>query len=118
MWIEAWARPLAMARPSRSGPQRRQRSKGCGPATKQMRDGHRGSYRGYDGWFATPINNAKLAAVAVYSDQVAAFLRLFELCSGEYPRFYASVRQLGAVDKAHRAEALEASESCDGGGRS
>jgi predicted aminopeptidase len=85
---------------------------------KQMRDGRWGGYRGYDAWFATPINNAKLAAVAVYSDQVAGFMRLFELCGGDYPQFYAAVRQLGAVEKAKRGEALDAADSCSGGGLS
>jgi predicted aminopeptidase len=79
---------------------------------RQMRDGRWRGYRGYDAWFDAPINNAKLAAVAVYGDQVTAFLRLFDLCSGDYPLFYASVERLGAVAKARRAEALEAADTC------
>jgi predicted aminopeptidase len=80
---------------------------------RQMRDSRWGGYRRYDVWFDAPINNAKLAATSVYGDQVATFLRLFELCSGDYPRFYASVRRIGALDKAYRAEALKAADSCD-----
>ena len=79
---------------------------------RQMRDGNWRGYRGYDAWFNAPINNAKLAAVAVYGDLVPAFMRLFDLCSGDYPLFYASVERLGAMDKAHRAEALEAADAC------
>lgn len=79
---------------------------------RKMRDGRWGGYRGYDGWFDTPINNAKLAATSVYSDQVPAFLRLFQLCSEDYPQFYASVRRLGALDKVYRAEALKAAATC------
>ena len=85
---------------------------------RQMRDRRWGGYRKYDAWFDAPINNAKLAATSVYSDGVPAFLRLFELCSGDYPRFYEFVRRFGALDKAHRAEAIEAAETCDGAGRS
>lgn len=80
---------------------------------RHMRDRRWGRYRGYDAWFASPINNAKLAATSVYSDQVAAFLGLFDLCSGDYIRFYASVRRIGALDEAHRAEALAAADSCN-----
>jgi predicted aminopeptidase len=85
---------------------------------RQMRDRRWGGFRGYDAWVDTPINNAKLAATSVYSDRVPAFLRLFDLCSGDYPRFYASVRRLGELDKAYRAQALEAADTCDGAGRS
>ena len=79
---------------------------------RHMRERRWGRYRGYDVWFASPINNAKLAATAVYGEQVPAFLHLFDLCSGDYIRFYASVRRIGALDEAHRAEALAAADSC------
>ena len=80
---------------------------------RQMRDRRWRGHQGYDAWFDAPINNAKLAATALYSDRVPAFLRLFDLCSGDYPRFYASVRRVGALDKAYRVEALEAADTCD-----
>ena len=79
---------------------------------RQMRDSRWGGYRGYDAWIDAPINNAKLAATSVYSDQVPAFLRLFDLCSQDYPRFYAAVRRLGALDKARRDEALRSARTC------
>jgi predicted aminopeptidase len=79
---------------------------------RQMRDESWGGYRRYDGWIESPINNAKLAAMSVYNDLVPAFLRLFELCSGDYPRFYAAVARLGRVGKPERAEALEATTAC------
>jgi predicted aminopeptidase len=80
---------------------------------REMRDRRWGGYRRYDAWFDAPINNAKLAATSVYGDEVAAFVHLFGLCSGDYPRFFASVRRIGALDKAHRAEALKAADTCD-----
>ena len=80
---------------------------------RQMRDKRWPGFRGYDAWFASPINNAKLAATAVYGEQVPAFLRLFDLCSGDYPRFYASVRQIADLHKPSRAEALKAVATCD-----
>ena len=78
---------------------------------RQMRDRRWGGYRGYDAWFDAPINNAKLAATSVYNDLVPAFVRLYGLCSGDYPRFYASVRRLGGLDKAHRNEALKSANT-------
>ncbi|WP_245474091.1 aminopeptidase [Mesorhizobium sp. M2A.F.Ca.ET.042.01.1.1] len=80
---------------------------------RQMRDKHWAGYRGYDAWFDSPINNAKLAATAVYGEEVPAFLHLFDLCSGDYPRFYASVRRIGALPAPSRAEALKAATTCD-----
>ncbi|MER8390104.1 aminopeptidase [Mesorhizobium sp. M1428] len=85
---------------------------------RQMRDKRWGGYRGYDAWFDAPINNAKLAATSVYSDRVPAFLQLFDLCSGDYPRFYAAVRRLGALDKARRTEALAGADACYGDSQS
>lgn len=80
---------------------------------RQMRDKRWAGYRGYDAWFDSPINNAKLAATAVYGEEVPAFLHLFDLCSGDYPRFYASVRRIGALPGPSRAEALKAATTCD-----
>jgi predicted aminopeptidase len=85
---------------------------------RQLRDRRWRGYRRFDAWFDTPINNAKLAAISVYSDQVTAFVRLFDLCSGDYPRFYASVQQLGTLDKANRADALKAAGACYGSDQS
>ena len=80
---------------------------------RRMRDKRWAGYRGYDAWFDAPINNAKLAATAVYGEQVPAFLRLFDLCSGDYPRFYASVRRIADLHKPSRAEALKAADTCN-----
>ncbi|RUW97631.1 aminopeptidase, partial [Mesorhizobium sp. M8A.F.Ca.ET.023.01.1.1] len=80
---------------------------------RQIRDRRWAGYRGYDAWFDAPINNAKLAATAVYGEQVPAFIRLFNLCSGDYPRFYASVRRIADLHEPARAEALKAAATCD-----
>jgi len=80
---------------------------------RYMRNGRWGGYNGYDGWIDAPINNAKIAATSVYNDRVPAFSRLFELCAGDYPRFYAAVKRLGRVAKADRVRALEAVAGCE-----
>ena len=79
---------------------------------RRMRDTRWGGYRGYDAWFDSPINNAKLAATAVYGEQVPAFLRLYDLCGGGYPRFYAAVRRIGNLPAASRAQALKTAATC------
>ena len=79
---------------------------------RKLREQRWGGYAGYDGWFASPINNAKIAATSVYNDRVPAFMRLFELCSGDYPRFYNAVRRIGGLAKPDRETALEAAKSC------
>tara|TARA_R110002020_G_scaffold110627_18_gene255565 strand:+ start:33 stop:1088 length:1056 start_codon:yes stop_codon:yes gene_type:complete len=81
-----------------------------GQRYRRMRDDRWNGYSGFDGWFAAPVNNARLAATGVYNDLVPAFLRLFELCGGDYPRFYAAVARIGG--RADRASALEAAKGC------
>lgn len=77
-----------------------------------MRDRKWNGYRGYEGWFSQPINNAKLAAASVYDERVPAFVRLFNLCAGDYPRFYEAVKRIGALNLADRVEALEQAKTC------
>lgn len=80
---------------------------------REMRDRRWNGYRGYDGWFDEPINNAKLAAASVYDERVPAFLRLFKLCSDDYSRFYAAVRRIGGIKPPSRVKALEQARSCE-----
>ncbi|AKH99187.1 putative aminopeptidase [Hoeflea sp. IMCC20628] len=80
---------------------------------RQMRQSRWGGFRGYDAWVEAPINNAKIAATSVYNDRVPAFVRLFELCAGDYPRFYKAVGRLGRLAKADRAAALETAKACE-----
>ncbi|MCY0148196.1 aminopeptidase [Hoeflea sp. G2-23] len=81
--------------------------------TRRMRKQQWGGFSGYDAWVEAPINNAKIAATSVYNDRVPAFVRLFELCAGDYPRFYKAVGRLGRLAKADRAAALEAAKRCE-----
>lgn len=79
---------------------------------QRMRDRRWGGYDGYDGWFEGPINNARIAATAVYTDLVPDFLRLFDICGEDYPRFYNAVESLGSIDRSMRASALRKLEDC------
>lgn len=50
----------------------------------------------YEPWFSDPLNNAKLAAVATYFDEVAMFRDLLRKQNGDFSAFYASVRRQAA----------------------
>ena len=65
---------------------------------QQLKDSWGGN-TAYDRWFSQPVNNARLAAVGAYSDLVPAFRVLFDQSNGDFTLFYASVRQLAALDK-------------------
>jgi predicted aminopeptidase len=68
-------------------------------------------FAGYDDWFEGPINNAKLAAVAIYRKLVPDFERLLASCGGDFARFYSKVAELGELARRARRVRL-ASESC------
>jgi predicted aminopeptidase len=65
-------------------------------------------FTGYDRWFATPPNNARVASVAVYTRMVPAFQALLEREGGDLPRFYAEVKRLAALSKEEREAHLKA----------
>ncbi len=60
-----------------------------------------GGYAGYDRWFAEPLSNAHLAAIATYHDFVPAFRGLLQQ-SRDLPAFYESARQLSAMKETER----------------
>ena len=64
-----------------------------------------GGYVGYDRWFAEPLSNAHLAAVATYHDYVPAF-RVLLAQEKTFPRFYAAAARLAALDKPQRQQQL------------
>ena len=62
----------------------------------------------YDGWFAKPINNARLNTIATYYDLVSGFQRLLESNGGELEKFYREVQALKKIPKETRHELLRA----------
>jgi predicted aminopeptidase len=74
---------------------------------QELRNGKWGGYAGYDGWFATDLNNAKLASLAVYSARVPAFEALLAREHGDLAKFYAEVKRLAAMPKPARDAALD-----------
>jgi predicted aminopeptidase len=66
-----------------------------------------GGYAGYDRFFAEPLSNAHLAAIATYTDFVPAFRALLAR-EGSFPRFYAAARKLADLDREERHRRLKA----------
>ena len=78
-------------------------------------------FTGYDRWFAQPLTNAHLAAIATYTDLVPGFIRLARDASSDaksdassdsvtkpinFPQFYLRVKALSQLDKAQRDKKL------------
>ena len=61
---------------------------------------------GYDAWVAR-ANNGSFGAQAAYDELVPGFEALFEAQGREWQRFYDAVRQLAALPKTERHEALK-----------
>lgn len=65
-----------------------------------------GGYAGFDRWFATDLNNAKIGSFASYNQWVPAFMALLDQEHGDLPRFYAAVKALSKRPEAERKAAL------------
>ncbi len=67
---------------------------------------------GYDRWFAAEggagPNNASLASIGIYTEQVPAFRALRAREGGDQPRFYDRAQELAALPKADRGAATRA----------
>jgi predicted aminopeptidase len=65
-----------------------------------------GGYAGYDRFFAEPLSNAHLAAVATYNDFIPAF-RVLLAREKSFPKFYAAARALAELDQEERHRRLK-----------
>lgn len=65
-----------------------------------------GGYAGYDRFFAEPLSNAHLAAIATYNDFVPAFRTMLER-AGSFTNFYAAVRRIADLDREERHRRLK-----------
>ncbi len=69
-------------------------------------------FDGYDQWFSTPVNNARLISIAVYRDRVPDFMRWFDACGQDFERFYAAVKRMGSMEQAQRHQRLTGPADC------
>lgn len=72
-----------------------------------LRDGPWGGFKGYDRFFAQPLNNAHLAAIGAYFDRVPAFEALMRRTGPDMSAFYREVRQIAALRKSDRDRELD-----------
>lgn len=68
---------------------------------------------GFDKWFAGELNNAKLGSVASYHTYVDAFIAMLDSSAGDFDRFYALVKNVGALPEQQRSECLTAWGNAD-----
>jgi len=67
-----------------------------------------GGYAGYDAWFDSGLNNARIASVATYQRLVPALRVMLADAGDDLPRFYADVEALGRLSAEERGQRLEA----------
>jgi len=70
-------------------------------------------FTGFDKWFETPINNARLATIAVYRDHVPDFKRWIDGCNGDLKRYYSSMKKLKNIPKDERHQRLSKTAECN-----
>ncbi len=59
------------------------------------------------GWLRPPLNNARLASLALYRGQLDAFRRILVDCGSDIACFYAEAERLGDLPPADRRQALD-----------
>ena len=61
----------------------------------------------FDGYFSTPLNNARIASLAAYNTQIGAFETLFKH-SSSWPEFYVLAQRLADLPQKQRANRMSA----------
>ncbi len=74
---------------------------------RHTRDERWGGFAGFDRFFSQPWNNARVAAMAAYQDDVPAFAALLAKEQGDMVRFLRAVRELAKRPAPERVRALE-----------
>jgi len=65
-------------------------------------------YAGFDAWFDSDLNNARLVPVSTYARLVPAFRELFRRAGGDLDVFYQECAALGALPAEERTLEIEA----------
>jgi predicted aminopeptidase len=73
-----------------------------------LRDGPWGGFKGYDRFFAQPLNNAHLAAIGAYFDRVPAFEALMRRTGPDMAAFFREAKRIAALRKDARDGELDA----------
>jgi predicted aminopeptidase len=78
---------------------------------RKIREHRWNGYHGYDRWFASGMNNATLASVGLYLEDVPAFQAILAQNGDDLRRFYAAVRALADLPRDKRKEKLAEAEA-------
>lgn len=84
----------------------KQRILGALPARARALGAEHGHAGMFDGFLATPVNNARLVGIGTYEDLVPDFTRVLAQEGHDLPRFYARVEALARLSPKERREAL------------
>lgn len=69
---------------------------------------------GYTRWFASGLNNAKLASIAAYNSHVPAFINMMDTQQGSFEKFFDYVESISELPKQKRDNCLSAWEENNG----
>ncbi len=64
-------------------------------------------YTGFDFWFDSPVNNARLAASMNYLKNIPAFIALFKESKGVWPNYYQAAKHLGDLPTTQREQQIQ-----------
>lgn len=67
---------------------------------------HWNGFTGYDPWFGQDLNNARLAPIGTYYQNVPAFKNLFVASGEDFEQFYQQVEQLSILPPSDREQRL------------
>lgn len=62
----------------------------------------------FDGWIASPINNAKLGTIATYNELAPLFDKVLKSCHGDWAKFYDTIGSIVKLPPDKRRQALSA----------
>ncbi|MCE2680250.1 MAG: aminopeptidase [Burkholderiales bacterium] len=68
-------------------------------------------YQGYDRFFQSGVNNARLSGIGLYRQWVPAFKGVFYACKQEFACFYKTVGEIGRLGKSAREQRLSTYEN-------
>ncbi|NJM32233.1 MAG: aminopeptidase [Limnobacter sp.] len=74
---------------------------------RQVRDLEWAGWNDFEPYFQGGVNNARLALVGLYNQEVPSFKTLFARCGSDFPSFYNAVKALGRLDAPQRADFLQ-----------
>ena len=75
---------------------------------QSLRENEWKDFSGYDRWFSSELNNARLLPFGLYDEYVPAFAELFREQNGDWTAFYAAAKSLKELSKEKRTARLNA----------